>query len=144
MDLDVYQEWFEPETEHWWFVERRNLFLQLIELTLGNQKPLLAPPLRIADIGCGTGVNLDALSKFGKVIGVDFSGTALAFCRNRNKTLLCQAPMASLPFGLSICCIAPKPVAPPTKAAETPPPCALQGKKVRNMNKRAECTGPPP
>ncbi len=99
VDLDVYQEWFELETEHWWFVGRRKLFVQLIEQTLQDQTcPPRTAPLRIADIGCGTGVNLDALSRFGTVIGVDLSDTALTFCRERRRSLLCQAPMSSLPF----------------------------------------------
>lgn len=97
MDRTVYEEWFELETYHWWFVGRRHLFLRLIEAILPDL-PRSGRRLRIADIGCGTGVNLDALAPFGTVVGTDISDTALAFCRERKPYVLCQAPMASLPY----------------------------------------------
>ena len=98
MDRDVYQEWFELETDHWWFVGRRTLFMKLIEQTVSMEPRPSLDRLRIADMGCGTGVNLDALSRFGEVIGVDVSETALDFCRERQRYRLCRAPMSSLPF----------------------------------------------
>lgn len=98
MDRDVYQEWFELETYHWWFVGRRALFVQMIEDILRQAPQSQQDNFLVADMGCGTGVNLDALSQFGKVIGVDVSHTALSFCRERKPYVLCQAPMDCLPF----------------------------------------------
>jgi SAM-dependent methyltransferase len=98
VDRDVYQEWFELETDHWWFVGRRRLYMNLIEQTLREAPlPSRSRP-RIVDIGCGTGVNLDSLARFGTVIGVDVSETALNFCRKRQARLLCRAGMDRLPF----------------------------------------------
>lgn len=94
----MYVEWFELENDHWWFVGRRRLFVQLIEQTLRTATSPSKNPFRVADIGCGTGINLDALSRFGAVVGVDVSETALAFCRERKDYRLCQAPMSHLPF----------------------------------------------
>lgn len=36
--------------------------------------------LRILDVGCGTGVNLEFLSRFGKVSGIDISSEAVRYC----------------------------------------------------------------
>lgn len=98
MDRDVYQEWFELESYHWWFVGRRDIYLRLLDPCLQLASSGADRLLRIADMGCGTGVNLDALSRLGNVIGVDVSSTALSFCRERNQYRLCQAPMSCLPF----------------------------------------------
>jgi len=98
VDRDMYVEWFELESYHWWFVGRRELFMRMLDRCLPNNAPAPSRPLRIADMGCGTGVNLDALSRFGSVFGVDVSETALAFCRERKDYRLCQAPMSRLPF----------------------------------------------
>jgi len=95
---DMYVEWFELETYHWWFVGRRRLFVQLIEQILRPESSRPTSPRWVADMGCGTGVNIDALSQFGRVVGVDVSDTALSFCRERKTYRLCQAPVSHLPF----------------------------------------------
>ena len=86
----------EVEGSHWWFVGRRAIlesFLQRItqELQRSNDQ------LRILDIGCGTGANLEMLANYGDAEGVDVSDDALAFCRQ--KGLKAQKGLAeSLPF----------------------------------------------
>lgn len=98
MDKEMYQEWYDLETYHWWFVGRRRIFLTLIEAALAAENGGKPRTVRVADIGCGTGVNLDALSRLGPVIGVDLSQTALAFCRARKPYRVCQAPFSCLPI----------------------------------------------
>lgn len=39
--------------------------------------------LRILDVGCGTGANLEMLSSFGEAEGVDISEEALTFCKSK-------------------------------------------------------------
>ncbi len=41
------------------------------------------PALRILDVGCGTGGNLEMLSEYGSAEGVDVSEEALDFCRSK-------------------------------------------------------------
>jgi len=94
----MYVEWFELESYRWWFVGRRDIFMGLLGRCLPPPDARTDGPFRIADMGCGTGVNLDALARFGEVIGVDVSETALSFCRERKGYRLCQAPMSELPF----------------------------------------------
>ena len=74
------------EDSHWWFVGRRAIletFLQQICSAFGTQPS----PLRILDVGCGTGANLEMLSQFGEAEGVDVSDEALDFCRRKGLTV---------------------------------------------------------
>ena len=48
-----------------------------------NFEPLNARALRILDVGCGTGANLEMLSEFGSAEGVDVSDKALEFCKSK-------------------------------------------------------------
>ena len=53
--------------------------------------------LRILDVGCGTGANLEMLAQYGEAEGVDVSDDALEFCRQ--KGLRAQKGLAeTLPF----------------------------------------------
>lgn len=70
----------EVEGSHWWFVGRR----AILESFLKQICPLLATrhsSLRILDVGCGTGANIEMLSQYGEAEGVDVSDDALEFCR---------------------------------------------------------------
>lgn len=75
------------EDTHWWFVGRRAIlesFLHGIVEGL-RSKPAEAETtsLRILDVGCGTGANLEMLSQYGDAEGVDVSDDALEFCRSK-------------------------------------------------------------
>jgi SAM-dependent methyltransferase len=75
------------EEKHWWFVGRRKIlamFLRDIYDKLGLGSTTL---VRILDIGCGTGANLDLLVQFGNAEGVDVSDEALEFCRRKGLTV---------------------------------------------------------
>ena len=84
------------EDSHWWFVGRRAIletFLRRISLSLVTRHS----SLRILDVGCGTGANLEMLSQFGSAEGVDVSDEALDFCRS--KGLAVQKGLAeTLPY----------------------------------------------
>jgi len=70
------------EHKHWWFVGRRAIlesFMIGIVAKIGTQ----GSSIRILDVGCGTGANLEMLSQFGKTEGVDVSDDALEFCRGK-------------------------------------------------------------
>lgn len=89
------------EEKHWWFVGRRAIlesFLrQIIGRLKGTGQPGTQNAIRILDVGCGTGANLEMLSQFGAAEGVDVSDDALDFCRS--KGLCVQKGLAeTLPF----------------------------------------------
>jgi ubiquinone/menaquinone biosynthesis C-methylase UbiE len=98
MKHEEYERMYRFEDSYWWFVARRNLIAAL----LADLRPH-ASPLKILDIGCGTGAMLDVLAPYGKVVGADFSPEALSFCRSRgerngNEYNLVRADVRRLPF----------------------------------------------
>jgi SAM-dependent methyltransferase len=92
------------EERHWWFVGRRRIirsFLERLCRDLKGARPGHAGPnstLKILDVGCGTGANLEMLSQFGEAEGVDVSDEALSFCRQRGLTNVKQGAAESLPY----------------------------------------------
>ena len=109
MEQHTYGIMDEVEGSHWWFVGRRAIlesFLRQIaerlssppykkgvDAALGGRGGSFSPndkaidgnsnTLRILDVGCGTGANLEMLAHFGAAEGVDVSDDALEFCRRK-------------------------------------------------------------
>jgi len=93
MESREYQAHFELEESHWWFKSRRRIAFRLLGKSLPKDGSL-----RILDAGCGTGINLAGLARFGRVFGCDFAPEALAFCGRRGLTGLARADVNSLPY----------------------------------------------
>jgi SAM-dependent methyltransferase len=94
MEEGDYRTTYELEGHNWWFVGTRRVCLDLLD---GVSPP--GHDARILDVGCGTGLMLDELAPRGRAVGVDFSPTALEFCRLRSSTALLQADGGRLPVG---------------------------------------------
>src|SRR6266704_7168255 len=95
MQAHTYSIMFQVEESHWWFIGRRRIiegFVADIVRKIGKLRP------RILDVGCGTGANLQLLSKFGVAEGVDVSTEALEFCRARGLSRVKQGAAESLPY----------------------------------------------
>lgn len=93
MEETVYSDLFEIEDRHWWFVGRRNIVVdQLKKYVKKNEGQ------KIIDIGCGTGGNLKALSKFGCVSGVDSSLQAVELSSQRGIGTVISGNACDLPF----------------------------------------------
>ncbi len=95
------------EDSHWWFVGRRAIlesFLNQIGNSLRGGKISDSANLRILDVGCGTGANLEMLSNFGNAEGVDVSDDAIKFSRAKgltvHKGLAEELPFAEEEFDL--------------------------------------------
>ena len=89
---------FRLEDTYWWFVARRKLARDLLTRygpRTGQGRD--GSPLRILDVGCGTGATLRSLSEFGTVVGIDSSQEALRFSRRRGDFPLVQARGEALP-----------------------------------------------
>src|SRR5688572_22625809 len=75
------------EDSHWWFVGRRaileSFMRRIVGRINGGNAGVGEADLRILDVGCGTGANLEMLSQFGQAEGVDVSDDALEFCRRK-------------------------------------------------------------
>ncbi len=95
MEQHTYSIMYEVEVKHWWFAGRRHIIAGFVERAcrdLGKLRP------RILDVGCGTGANLQMLSRFGVAEGVDVSVAALDFCRARGLAKVKQGAAESLPY----------------------------------------------
>jgi len=76
MNIEMYRIFFEIQKKHWWFVTRKDIVLDFVDryLTKGNQKKVL-------DIGCGSGLMLNALQEVGQTFGMDVSDEAINFSK---------------------------------------------------------------
>ncbi len=78
MQSDQFQLHAIIEEKHWWFLGRRKIMCDLIQrITPASQA------VTIADIGCGTGGNIAALSQSYSCIGIDPSDEAIRFATSR-------------------------------------------------------------
>jgi ubiquinone/menaquinone biosynthesis C-methylase UbiE len=95
MNPQEYDRMRQLEDWYWWFVARREAALQFTEEFHPRRQPL-----RILDAGCGTGALLDRLESWPgtEVYGLDFSGQALAYSRQRGHDHLVQGDLTCLPF----------------------------------------------
>lgn len=96
MRHDLYYDLYAKEQDYWWHVGKRAIVYGLIERYLPFRGSRQRG--RALDLGCGTGFNLDYLSRYAEPVGTDFSEEALAFCRERGHRMLCKADAALLPF----------------------------------------------
>ena len=71
------------ELKHWWFVYRRQL---LSDELLKHFKP--ASGLRVLDLGCGTGGNLDAFKFLGELSGLELNPQAAELARAKGHRVL--------------------------------------------------------
>lgn len=70
MEAAAYEEMAALEGEHWWFVGRRRIIDSVLD-----GLPLRASA-RILEIGCGSGGNLEMLSRYGTVYGAEYDAGA--------------------------------------------------------------------
>ena len=87
-----YTQIYEHEEKHWWYAGRRLL------LTLLIHRLNLKQSSQILDIGCGTGLNLSLLSRFGEVYGVDKAPEAIRYCHTRGFFQVIKIDGENLPY----------------------------------------------
>lgn len=75
----MYDNMYLTDTYHWWFRGKR-------EIVLGLAEPVLsaAEKIKSIDFGCGCGMMLGELARYGEVAGADFSPRALEYCKEKN------------------------------------------------------------
>ena len=78
---------------HWWFVSRRRILGAMLDASRPGRRDL-----RTLDIGCGTGVNLEYLGRYGKVVGLDSSHEAVVRCRANGLPGVLMGDIFQLPF----------------------------------------------
>ena len=81
------------EARHFWFRGFRWFVEPLIREAVGARSDV-----RIVDCGCGTGANLDLLSRFGVSYGFDRSAVGLYLGRESGRKRLVRASVTAAPF----------------------------------------------
>lgn len=76
MEKSFYRIFFEVQKKHWWFVSKKKIVLDLIDRYVPGKARH-----RILDIGCGSGLMLNALEKVGETNGMDMSDDAINFSK---------------------------------------------------------------
>src|SRR4051812_9819351 len=83
------------EDAHWWFAARRRIVMTAVEKLCRPR-----PGAPILDVGCATGGNLEALSKYGRVVGLELDPQAAGLARRRGFGDVCRGRLPDhLPFG---------------------------------------------
>ena len=77
MNKNYYRIFFQVQKKHWWFVTKKKIILDLISRFVSPRKE----GHRILDIGCGSGLMLNALEQIGQTYGMDMSDEAIGFSR---------------------------------------------------------------
>jgi len=91
MEIAEYEKMYQFEEKYWWWVGRRKLIKGILDKLNLNSATIL-------DVGCGTGINLNYLSRYGAVIGLDSSKDAINFCRMRGSKNVTEADAERLSF----------------------------------------------
>lgn len=98
MNVDEYQRMFDLEDTHWWFSGRRCLIERAIETIALPILNARTDVLEILDAGCGTGRNLQMLTRYGHASGLDHAQIAVEFCRKRGLDRVEKASLNDLPL----------------------------------------------
>jgi SAM-dependent methyltransferase len=91
MERIVYQEMAELDDRHWWYRARRQIIADLI-----RREAQLPSKAEILEIGCGTGHNLEMLSGFGHVEGLELDDEARALSEKRLGRKVMSSPLPEL------------------------------------------------
>jgi ubiquinone/menaquinone biosynthesis C-methylase UbiE len=99
MNVEEYEKMYALENTYWWFQGRKRIILNLVR----KHVPGLNLKARVLDVGCGTGLILEALHSYCRPIGLDFSHKALLYCRDRKLNLLILGNVDILPVSAESC-----------------------------------------
>lgn len=93
MELEEYKSMYELEDTHWWYRGLHDLLFSEVRRIFCEKGRI-----DILDAGCGTGLTLKGLSRYGNSFGIDISETALNYCQMRGLKRIVEASTLELPF----------------------------------------------
>lgn len=76
MNIDMYRIFFKIQKKHWWFVTKKKIVLETLDRYV-----IKKDGFRVLDIGCGSGLMLNALENIGQTYGMDMSEEAINFSK---------------------------------------------------------------
>jgi len=81
MDDREFEILWRTEKKYWWFVGQRYILMKyFLNKYYGSR---LTTTIKFLDIGCGAGINLSLLTRYGDAKGLDISDKAISFCKKR-------------------------------------------------------------
>lgn len=93
MQDEFIEELSEIEESNWWHEGRRKILQDTIENLIMNVK---SP--KILDVGCGTGGTSNVFLKFGSLVGVDFSFSALKLASKKGLENIFRSTLTNIPL----------------------------------------------
>jgi SAM-dependent methyltransferase len=81
------------ERDHFWFHGFRRFVAPLLARATRDRRDAA-----ILDCGCGTGVNLEMLRRYGHAVGLDITWSGLAYARSRGERQVVRGSATCLPF----------------------------------------------
>jgi len=76
MNVNMYRIFFEIQKKHWWFVTKKKIVMDMIDRFIDKKNDM-----NVLDIGCGSGLMLNALEGIGQAHGMDMSDDAIKFSK---------------------------------------------------------------
>lgn len=93
MDRKIFDILYRTEEKYWWFVGQRFLLGQCLKKYYKSKKSL-----KLLDAGCGTGITLSTLKKYGKAYGIDVSDDAIRYCKARGASNVRKSDVMDIKF----------------------------------------------
>jgi 2-polyprenyl-3-methyl-5-hydroxy-6-metoxy-1,4-benzoquinol methylase len=78
MEESIYDNFYRLEDKHWWFQGRKEIVMKLIEKYYKTKKDSM-----VLDIGCGTGMMVKNLLKYGNVLAMDKDARAIEYAKSK-------------------------------------------------------------
>lgn len=79
MEYSQYDELKRMQTVHWWFKGKSYIVSKMYEKYCRKNRDNRSD--KILDIGCGMGLTLESLGKYGEIFGSDVENEAVEYCR---------------------------------------------------------------
>ncbi|KKR81594.1 MAG: Methyltransferase type 11 [Candidatus Daviesbacteria bacterium GW2011_GWA1_41_61] len=98
MEISEYQNIFNQEESHFFYVGTHDLVLNLLKGYLFKNGKTDLQRMTILDAGCGTGLLLFKMKKLGLVRGVDISSQAVQLSKKRGLKEIYQSSIEKMPF----------------------------------------------
>jgi SAM-dependent methyltransferase len=97
MQHDYYNEYYDLERKHWWFLAREKIISNYIRKLIVD-KFLNHGSLKILNVGCGPGRSSQYLSAFGEVVSIEYDKYCCEFASEKTGLKIINGSITELPF----------------------------------------------